>query len=124
MGLLRGFGKLLGKHRCHNFFPGGVALHWACNFVGGGGLWRGCFTVGFMKMLGAFCGAPPVSASNFDSAFLALGGRGGRVSTFSQHCFFRVFLGRFVFLMGASIVCGVSEALVFPEATSIYHVYK
>ena len=125
IGLLRGFGNRLGKHLCHNFFLDGVAHHRACNFVWGGGgrLRRGCFTVGFMKMLGTFCGAPPMSASNFDSAFLALG-PWGRVFTFCRHCFFRVFLGRFIFLMGVNIAYGVSEALVFPQGIRIYHVYK
>ena len=53
------------------FFFEKVAHRQACNFIKKR-LQHRCFTVNFAKLLKALCRTPPVSASNFNSAFLTI----------------------------------------------------
>ena len=81
------------------FFLQKVAHHQTCNFIKNR-LQHRCSTVNFAKLLKALCIIPPVSASNFNSTFLNLS-RVRRISTFSQHYFFLIFLSHFMFLIEA-----------------------
>ena len=66
VGLLKNSGKLIGF-----FLLDKVAHHQACNFIKKR-LQGRRFTVNFSKLLKAPCGTPPVSASDFNVAFLTL----------------------------------------------------
>ena len=98
------------------FFLEKVAHRQVCNLIKKR-LQHRCFTVNFAKLLKALYRIPPVRASNFNSTFLTLY-RVRRVSTFSQHYFFLIFLIYFMFHIEASNIsvwfytkCSVKQAL-------------
>ena len=56
-----------------------------------------CFTKNFAKLFRALCRTPPVSASNFNLTFLALGPRKTYIYVFSA-LLFLIFISLFMFL--------------------------